>query len=183
MNAPFLIADLHLGHQKMTQFTREDGTKERPWTDVDSMNRDLIGNWNKVVGKTDKVYLLGDALFGKKNLHLFEQLNGKKCLILGNHDLLEPEVYKNYFYAVRSMHALGDFVLTHIPIHPQSVGRWKAGNIHGHLHHNVVLGVDKSPDPRYICVSAERINYTPISFNEIESLRYNHKDKGKVAYR
>jgi len=46
---------------------------------------------------------------------------------------------------------------------PQSVGRWK-GNIHGHLHSNTI------PDARYVNVSAEQVNYTPIDFEEIRKL-------------
>lgn len=172
MNAPFLIADTHLGHENMTKWVEEDGSKCRPWDNVDDMNRDIISRCNSRVGKADKLYILGDVVFGKKNLHLLEQLNGKKCLILGNHDLQDIPVYLEYFYAVRSMHVLGDFVMTHIPLHTQSIGRWKGGNIHGHLHKNKILGIDGKPDSRYICVSAEQINYTPISFNEIEGLRY-----------
>jgi calcineurin-like phosphoesterase family protein len=170
--APFLIADLHFGHKNLIEkYTQYDGTPERPYSTVDEMNRDLILRWNTVVPGNGEVYVLGDAAFGKNSVELIGQLNGKKCLIKGNHDLLDIELYIKYFYDVKSCHALGNFVLTHIPIHPQSVTRWPAGNIHGHLHHNVVLCTDGKPDPRYICVSADQINYTPISFNEIESLR------------
>lgn len=41
-------------------------------------------------------------------------------------------------------------------------GRWKY-NIHGHLHTNSL------PDKRYINVSAEQIDLTPISLAEIRS--------------
>jgi hypothetical protein len=67
--------------------------------------------------------------------------------------------------------------LSHVPIHPQSLSRWKV-NVHGHLHHNRVM-VDKPKnsydyDERYQNVSMEQlIQYTPISLEEMKSrLKY-----------
>lgn len=174
MRLPFLIADLHLGHKKIVEFLNEDGTKCRPWTNVDEMNEALIGNWNKVVQSKDKVYLLGDIVFGKSNLHLLDRLNGDKVLIRGNHDIQDTEVYLSYFRDIRASWPIGDAIMTHIPIHPQSLTRWKY-NIHGHLHGYKVLGSDKRPDPKYICVSCEQVNYTPISFGEVEKIMKERK--------
>src|SRR5574344_2933809 len=53
----------------------------------------LISNWNKTVGKDDVVYVLGDV--GSAPLQRMKEiigsLNGKKILILGNHDHLKVE--------------------------------------------------------------------------------------------
>ncbi len=65
-------------------------------------------------------------------------------------------------------------VLSHIPLHPESLARWGA-NVHGHLHTNNVMKHDvKNPskpmiiDDRYICVCMEQINYTPISLEDVK---------------
>ena len=59
-------------------------------------------------------------------------------------------------------------ILTHIPIHPESLARWGL-NVHGHLHANVVkLSLAQIPDPRYFNVSMEQINYTPISLETVK---------------
>lgn len=50
-------------------------------------------------------------------------------------------------------------ILSHIPIHPESVGRFGT-NIHGHLHYQ------KVDDPRYVCVSLEHTDYFPIEIHE-----------------
>ena len=61
-------------------------------------------------------------------------------------------------------------MLSHVPINDASRRNLK-GNIHGHLHHNNVMimyannTVEK--DGFYINVSAEQINLTPISFDEL----------------
>jgi calcineurin-like phosphoesterase family protein len=89
-------------------------------------------------------------------------LNGTKILIKGNHDNLKLSQYAQMFKDVRATHTLDKFVLSHIPIHPDSLARWKA-NIHGHTHANNL------DDPRYINVSVEQINYTPIDFEEIKA--------------
>lgn len=169
-NAPFLIADTHFNHKKIVEFNGVHGTKLRPWTTVEEMNEAFIGNWNSVVPENGKVYILGDAGFGKTGLEIFRRLNGKHCLIKGNHDIRPLDEYLEHFYDIRGSHHLGDFVLTHIPIHPDSLSRYKDGNIHGHLHDGRVM-LNGEIDKRYICVSAEHTNFTPISFNQIESLR------------
>ena len=67
-----------------------------------------------------------------------------------------------YFKDIRGTHQLDKFILSHIPIHPESLSRWR-GNIHGHVHDNTLQ------DDRYINVSVENINFTPIDFEEIRS--------------
>jgi calcineurin-like phosphoesterase family protein len=59
----------------------------------------LIHNWNKVVAPNDEVYHLGDV-FRVRNGNVEEyrsilkRLNGRKYLILGNHDMSEPNLVK-----------------------------------------------------------------------------------------
>lgn len=170
MAETFLTSDLHLGHKGVTQFLKEDGTKLRPWDDVDEMNEALIDNWNKVVSPNDKVYILGDFIWKRKYLPLAGRLKGDKVLIKGNHDTLKAAEYLEYVRDIRACHQLDKLILTHIPIHESQFPRWK-GNVHGHLHANQVqtyLGFgDYSPDKRYFNVSVERTNFTPISFEEV----------------
>jgi len=40
----WFTADLHLGHRNIIEYCN------RPFADVDEMNRALIANWNQVVG-------------------------------------------------------------------------------------------------------------------------------------
>lgn len=160
----FLIGDTHFGHSNILTFLRDDGTKLRDFKSIEEMDETLIRNWNSVVGQNDKVYHLGDV--GFKNYTrlaiILDRLNGDKVLIKGNHDNFKLAQYAQHFKDIRAYHILDKFVLSHIPIHPESVTRWKA-NIHGHLHSNVIK------DPRYINVSVEQINFTPIDFEEIRS--------------
>jgi calcineurin-like phosphoesterase family protein len=53
-------------------------------------------------------------------------------------------------------------LLTHVPVHESSLGFKVNKNVHGHLHQR------KIADERYVNVSVECINYTPV---HIEQLR------------
>ncbi len=169
----FITSDSHFSHRGIVQFLRADGvTKERPWDTIEEMDEALVKNWNSVVRPTDKVIHLGDVVINRSALPIMDRLNGEKTLVLGNHDVLRIEEYLQYFKKVKSMQILDNFICTHIPIHEASLHRWK-GNFHGHLHSNRVMTVDyrngdmfEVIDPRYLCLSVEQTNFTPISLED-----------------
>jgi len=166
----FLSSDLHLGHESMMKFTRSDNiTPLRSFKDANHMNERIIEQHNSVVGPNDKWYCLGDLAMHKKFLHLLHRMNGEKVLIRGNHDTEPANVYLRYFKDVRGTHQLDGMLLSHIPVHPNSIGRWKA-NVHGHLHANVVtVGDTQVPDPRYVSVCMEQLDdYIPVSLEDLK---------------
>lgn len=169
MKNSFLIADTHFGHANICKFLRKDGTPLRPWNDVQEMDEQLIQNWNAKVGQYDRIYLVGDAVIARKNLKIFNRLNGKKVLIKGNHDIFKLNDYLPYFEDIRAYHVLDNHLVCHIPVHPSSKGRFTA-NIHGHTHDNIVRDENNWPDPWYIPVSVEQIDYTPVAFEEIRKI-------------
>ena len=183
MPSVFLTSDTHFGHLGVTKFLRDDGTKLRPWDSVEEMDEALIANWNSVVKPNDKVYHLGDVVINRKALHTLHRLNGEKVLIKGNHDIFKLEDYTPYFKDIRGYHVMNNFILSHIPLHPDAKGRFN-GNIHGHTHYNNVMirGFNGKPieqDPWYTCVCVEQTNYTPILFEhlmkELDAVKQNKK--------
>jgi calcineurin-like phosphoesterase family protein len=172
MSTIFLVSDTHFGHHNMYKFTNEDGSLVRPWAaNADEGDEIMIQNWNSVVGINDKVYHLGDVAIPKKGLDVLHRLNGRKVLIKGNHDIFKLEDYTKHFYDIRGMHKLDNFILSHVPLHPDHLARWVKGNIHGHLHSRKVMmkTYKEVEDSRYINVSVECINNTPISIEEINA--------------
>ena len=179
MPSVFLIADTHFGHKGMCTFTRNDGTtKLRPFDTVEEMDEFMVKAWNDKVKPTDKVYHLGDVVINKKSLPIMDRLNGDKVLIRGNHDIFHDVEYRKYFRELRAYHVMNGMILSHIPVHSASLGRFGA-NIHGHLHSYRVMqarGVDARTgeilysnkiDVRYNCVSAEHVDYAPILFEDV----------------
>ena len=177
MAATFLISDTHFGHAGVCKFTHgETDVKIRPWDDPEVMNEDMVRMWNETVRPNDKVYHLGDVVINRKFLHILGRLNGDKVLIKGNHDIFKLSDYTPYFRDIRGSHILDNHILTHIPLHPDSLARWCNGNFHGHLHSNRVTlsGFNGKPtdiiDPRYFNVSVEQIGFKPILFEEAVKL-------------
>lgn len=162
MSTTFVISDTHFGHANILNFLNEDGSRVRPmWEDVDIMNEDMIERWNYIVAPNDKVYHLGDVVINRRYLSLVDRLNGKKELVLGNHDIFETTDFLKHFKRVHGSVKFDSVVLTHIPVHPSMLPRWALGNVHGHVHCNSL------PDPFYKNVSVEVIDYVPISMDVI----------------
>lgn len=172
----FLCSDHHFGHENsFAKFKRHDGTPLRPYTDVDEMNEDMIAKHNAVVKPNDKVYFLGDVVINKKYLHLVQRMNGLKRLVRGNHDIFDDQLYRDVgFDAIYGSRVLSGLILTHIPIHSESIGRFGA-NIHGHLHANEVM-LNRIPDPRYLCVCVEHTDFGPISLEDAKALIQKRQD-------
>ena len=179
MNRPtFVIADTHFCDLDMCTLLKRDGHPLRPFSSVEEHDETIISNWNKVVPKDAKVYVLGDVASGKKGIEKVGRLNGsRKILIAGNHDIFGSSEYLKYFKDIRATHRLDNGILmSHIPVHPSTFGKAHKVNIMGHIHDKKVMmpapfypdGMLKIPDPRYFCVSCEHINYTPMELGAVE---------------
>lgn len=179
MPGVFLVSDTHFGHEKTcTVFKREDGSPLRPFSSAEEMDEYMIKAWNDRVKPNDKVYHLGDVVINRKFLSVLGRLNGDKILIRGNHDIFKLEDYTTYFRDVRGYHVMNGLILSHVPVHQDSLARFGA-NIHGHLHANRVRkarGVDavtgnilygNEIDPRYHCVCVEQTDFAPILFEDV----------------
>ena len=170
----WFISDNHFHHSNILHFTADDGSLIRPgFQDVNHMNELMVEKWNSVVGKNDKVYHLGDVVMktGAWAFDILNQLNGDKILIRGNHDKAKLHIYAKHFKDVRSeIHmktSEGDMVIfTHRPIRISGGDKEftirNTFNVHGHIHQNIINSL------RYINVSVEAIDYTPVSWQEID---------------
>ena len=161
----FLIGDTHFMHRNIIKYCN------RPFKDVEDMNEQLIKNWNSVVGKNDTVYVVGDfALCGKqKIIEIGQRLNGRKRLVLGNHDQASIATYREAGFEFVYNHSiiLDDFyIVSHIPMVGISANAPFA-NFFAHVHDDPTY---KDCSCRSFCISAERINYTPIWFEDIKAL-------------
>lgn len=172
MGEIWFISDTHFSHGNcVTKFKRADGSPLRDFRDVDHMDAVMIANWNRVVSPQDKVYHLGDVTLSNEALRrIMPQLNGKKRLILGNHDTQDIGLYVKYFERISSWRHFTDkgrnvaLICTHFPLHKSSLlGRYdgRCLNVHGHIHARTI------PDPAYKNICVEQIDYTPISYGTL----------------
>jgi calcineurin-like phosphoesterase family protein len=173
---------------------RNDGvTKLRPWDDPQEMDEAMIERWNERVRPNDKVYHLGDVVINRKSLVTLARLNGDKVLIRGNHDIFRDDEYRKYFRELRAYHVMNGMILSHIPIHPESLGRFGT-NIHGHLHANRVMkakGInyptgeiiysETEIDPRYHCVCVEQTDFAPILFEDV--IKRIKEEGGEIGFK
>ena len=170
MPSVFLVSDTHFGHAGVCRFMQNDGvTKLRPWDNPEEMDEEMVKRWNETVKPTDKVYHLGDVVINRKALSIMKRLNGDKVLIRGNHDIFRDDEYRQYFREIRAYHVMRGMILSHIPIHPESLGRFGT-NIHGHTHSNRVMAEvwgEYKIDVRYHCVCVEQTDFTPILFEDV----------------
>ena len=186
----FLISDTHFGHTNTWEkFTLTDGSPLRPFTSTEEMDETMVDNWNRVVRPQDTVYHLGDVVIARRHLETVKRLNGRKILIRGNHDIYkDKDYYGAGFEQIHGVRVFVDqFILSHIPLHPDCVGERFKRNVHGHLHGNRITRdiicradprtiehefytVRTEVDPRYLCVCVEQTNFTPISFDDVAKM-------------
>lgn len=171
----WLTSDTHFGHKNILAFLSPDGTPMRPFASVEEMDEIMVQRWNEVVKPSDHVYHLGDVAMKRPDLKTVKRLNGHKRLIFGNHDIYD---YKSYtevgFKKLMAYRVLNGYMFSHIPLHPASVGRFRA-NVHGHVHTNGDMGEG------YLNICVEKTAYRPVSLEEIPSLiQGEHHLAGKV---
>ena len=142
----------------------------RPFKDVDDMNEGLIRNFNEVVGPDDECYILGDFAMGKKDqaTSFAHRLNGKKYLILGNHDLHLIDRYEEcgQFEWIKHYHELKHnkqrIILFHYGLRVWNKSHHGSWLLYGHSHGSLP-GIGKSFD-----VGCDCWDWRPISFERVK---------------
>lgn len=156
----YIYSDPHFNHERIIKYV------ERPFDTIEEMNEYLIEEYNKVVTEYDKVYILGDFGFGRKEdvASIVKRLNGYKVLILGNHDRMHgrnwwidvgfDEVHKDPILIRKK------FLLSHEPL--EFITPSSFINLHGHTHDSG----DISDYHLNMCV--EKTGYRPMLIQNIE---------------
>lgn len=162
----FFISDTHFSHDNILKFVNYEGDRVRPeFTSGEEMNEALIENWNRVVSPSSKIYHLGDVTMDLKSYHsIMPRLNGRKRLILGNHDNFKMSEYTRYFEKIlESWQPIRRLLFTHRPV--LMGGEEGSGkiNVHGHVHRTR----NQKITPQHLNISCEMTNYTPIHWDEI----------------
>ena len=112
----YVTSDLHFCHDKDFVYG------SRGFASCAEMNEAIVKNWNKLIKWDDEVYVLGDLMLkdDKLGMYYWNQLVGKKHVILGNHDTdARIELYRQSHDTVVEGHAMklkydhNTFMLSH----------------------------------------------------------------------
>jgi calcineurin-like phosphoesterase family protein len=183
----WICSDLHLGHANIIKFTDDSGKLIRPgfrdeitnnfgsFPDIGYHDELYIARHNALVAPGDKVYILGDIGKPLKNI---QRLNGKKRLILGNHDDIHDMTElsgifdKITAWRVWSKEEFGyPVVFSHFPLHAsENKPQYRRINVHGHIHEKTVKDSRGADDPWYINVCVEHTNHAPMSFDQLRKI-------------
>ena len=165
----YIIADLHFDHFNIIKY------ESRPYRDEKEMNNTLIHNWNSIVQHDDLVYVLGDFTLSRRKeviTNFLNRLNGRKMLIMGNHDTRKPKDYIECGFEVairKPIMVEPGVILMHEPFDDPKLISDNYIYFFGHVHANHTLMDDY---PNCMCVSVERIGYKPVDLDEyIRKLR------------
>lgn len=172
----FITSDWHLGHKNIIKYSN------RPFKDVDEMNRELVKRYNDVVWSPNHVVLwLGDCAFNYRLLaDTISNLNGIKILLRGNHDkdFSDSQLIKAGFSVVLSQHfmsRIGNTLVrySHYPYKGYSEDRRYEDRrppkekgvilIHGHTHEPYILTPKNT-----IHAGVDGYGYYPIPINVIK---------------
>jgi calcineurin-like phosphoesterase family protein len=175
----FFTSDTHFYHANIMRFC------DRPFETVELMNEYMIKKWNEVVKPEDYIFHLGDFAWGGSALwnDLLDRLNGKKILIIGNHDRKNlRQGYMGKFLSVEFEMMINvngqPIYLNHLPFlcydgsSHRDILTW---NLHGHVHtslyHNGGFDFERIRDysfPTQYDVGVDLNNFRPISFDELK---------------
>lgn len=145
----FFISDLHFGHKNLLKFERTE------FETIEDHDAFLIESINKFVKLTDTLYILGDI----GNVEKIRQLNGRKILIMGNHDTRSKLEYESFFAEVYDtpVYLNKRILLSHFPVPVTG----EILNIHGHLHGSYLASENHKN------VSAALVRYIPLSADHV----------------
>ena len=136
----------------------------RPFRNIDEMNRHLLREWSRRVHADDTIICLGDVAhpdaWRDRRLVLdVRNCPGERVLVLGNHDH-DTEGLHDAGFETRCVAALcatdPPLALSHLPL--RRVPR-TAINVHGHIQ------AGETPSRRHFDVSVERTGYTPVGLS------------------
>lgn len=186
----FFTADPHFGHANIIKYC------QRPFANVEEMDRVLTEKWNAKIGSDDDVWILGDFTMrsGATALNYLRQLNGHKHLILGNHDGFAPSALAANLldevvnYKELKLQSSGlTAVLCHYPLlFWNGSHNGSAIMLYGHIHNAQYSNQVTSLLHNALNVGIDCCDYAPLSEDEVlkricahnKSLRYCLNDSG-----
>ena len=140
----YYISDNHFFHERLNSTMDNRG-----FASLEEMHEYMINKWNSRVRPGDEVMILGDFSIGKgtETNEILARLNGRKFLIVGNHDkyLQDKKFDQSHFIWIKDYWEAKDngrkVILSHYPIMCYK-GQYRFGKdnnpitymLYGHVH-------------------------------------------------
>ena len=179
----YFTADTHFCHSNIIRLNN------RPFSDIDTMNSQLIQNWNAYVSDRDEIYILGDFMYrgsAEQANAILSALRGKKYLVRGNHDkyIDDKRFNSDLFEWVKDYYELNyekrKFILFHYPILEWAGYFRDAVHLYGHVHNSVKDPAQRERlsilGDRAFNVGVDVNNYFPVEIKTIISHIENRAD-------
>lgn len=158
-------SDPHFGHAKIINYS------QRPFENVDQMNDQLIENYNSVVSEGDTVLWLGDCFFlnKEKSKEILNKLNGKKWLLVGNHDKKLKQMEELGFdYALYGLTLKIAGQLVYFEHYPKIIKDTLTA--HGHTHDKRKVKIHTVENCIQFHLGVDAWNYFPVTLVEFQNL-------------
>lgn len=160
----WFTSDTHFSHANIIKYSN------RPFNSVEEMDRALIANWNAKVGQYDVVRFLGDFCFSdlEKGQSYFDQLNGVKHLIVGNHDKTAVQIkgWKSISQFEEIKVEGQSITLCHYAMRVWNKSHHGAWHLYGHSHGSL----PDDPNSRSFDVGVDCHAYQPLNMDDISRI-------------
>lgn len=163
----YFTADTHFSHNNIIKYSN------RPFASKFEMNSKLMENWNTKIAQYDTVYHIGDFCFAdeKEGQSILDRLNGKKHLVIGNHDKVGAKL--NGWESVepyKEINVDGQFiVLCHYAMRVWNKSHHGAWMLYGHSHGSL----PDDPAALSIDVGVDCHGYMPLNMSDIRRIMKN----------
>lgn len=176
----YYIADIHFNDLRVFNKC------SKPFKDLEDYKDEIIRRWNKKVNKEDDVYVLGDIAEDsyEEAIDILKTLNGHKHFIIGNHDLILLDKYKEsgVFESVDFMSLIEDngrkVCLCHYPVMDWMEFSRGGYLVYGHVHNKTALNDPAYPqikeffkDKLGFNAGVDVCNYEPVTLDEMIKLK------------
>jgi len=151
----FFTADEHYGHIKILEYCN------RPFTDIQEMDGELIRRHNELVGLEDTVIHVGDFTL-KKTLqeanNYIRKLNGTHIFVRGSHDYWNPTLPHIIEFTIDGIYV----VVCHYAMKTWARSHYGSIQLYGHSHGKL------EPQANQMDIGVDTNNFYPYSFEDIK---------------
>ncbi len=164
----FFTADEHYGHANIIKYC------ERPFSNVNEMDEEIIKRHNEVVADGDIVIHAGDFTLSDDADKYIRRLRGIHSFLRGSHDYWLNEVTNHYLYEpceIWEKTINGIYVVVcHYAMRVWTKSHYNSWQLYGHSHGRL-KGIGKQMD-----IGVDTHDFYPYSFEEIKKIMDKNED-------